>query len=216
MKKVALIVAGGRGERMNSEIPKQFMLLDNFPVLMHTIRCFSSFNDVVLVLPKKQFNYWKTLCKTNDFKQKHTLVEGGQSRFHSVKNGLEKIPEKSIVLIHDGVRPIVSEYLINNLINVIKKGVGSVPVIPVESSIRKVTEKHSKHINRKKLYLVQTPQCFFGQDIKSAYQQDFCDSFTDDASVLEKKGGGVKVVEGDKKNIKITTKEDLEIAKLFI
>ena len=216
MKKIVLIVAGGNGERMSSEIPKQFLLLNKTPILMHTIKAFSKFNEIVLVLPKKHFNYWKTLCEINGFKQKLTLVEGGGSRFNSVKNGLKKIPENSIVLIHDGVRPIVSKHLINSLITVVKKGIGSVPVIPMESSIRKTTKKDSKHVNRKNLCIVQTPQCFLGKDIKDAYQQNFCDSFTDDASVFENNGGSVKVVDGDKKNIKITTKEDLKIAKLFM
>ena len=169
-----------------------------------------------LVLPKKQFNYWNELCETNNFNEKYTLVAGGKSRFHSVKNGLKKIPEKCVVVIHDGVRPIVSECLINRLLDAVKKGVGSIPVIPVENSIRKITGTRSKHISREKLYLVQTPQCFFGIDIKTAYRQDFCDSFTDDASVLEKNEGTIEAVMGDKKNIKITTSEDLAIAKLFM
>ena len=216
MKKAVLIVAGGNGERMKSAIPKQFLTLTDFPILMHTIKQFSHFKNIILVLPKQQFITWEKLCLKYNFNKTHTLVEGGESRFHSVKNGLQKISAQSIILIHDGVRPIVSKNLIDRLINTTKEGVGSVPAIPVENSIRKITGKKSKHIDRKELYIVQTPQCFVGMDIKDAYKQAFCDSFTDDASVLEKNGGAIEVVLGDKKNIKITTKEDLEIAKLFM
>ena len=112
MKKVALIVAGGKGERMNADIPKQFLLLNNLPILMHTIKQFSHFEEIVLVLPNCQLEYWNELCTFHNFTQKHTQVTGGKSRFHSVKNGLEKIDNNSIVAIHDGVRPLISENLI--------------------------------------------------------------------------------------------------------
>ena len=123
MKKVALIVAGGKGERMNSSIPKQFLLLNNLPILMQTIKQFSHFEEIVLVLPNSQFEYWNELCASHNFTQKHIQVSGGESRFHSVKNGLEKIDNNSIVAIHDGVRPLISENLINNLIAETKNGI---------------------------------------------------------------------------------------------
>ena len=138
MKKVALIVAGGKGDRMNTDIPKQFLLLNNLPILMHTIKQFSHFEKIVLVLPNTQFENWKAVCKQYNFTQKHTLVAGGLNRFCSVKNGLIEIEDDCIVAIHDGVRPLVSKHLIDQLIATTKKGIGIVPVVSVTDSLRKV------------------------------------------------------------------------------
>ena len=216
MKKVALIVAGGKGERMNADIPKQFLLLKGTPILMHTLKQFSHFEEIVLVLPSTQFEYWETLCKTHNCTQQHSLVAGGKTRFHSVKNGLEKIQDNTVVAIHDGVRPLVSETLINNLIDKTKSGIGVIPVVPVKDSIRKVEGENSTHIDRSNLYKVQTPQCFLSTDIKEAYTQDFSNTFTDDASVLEAIGGKINILLGEDKNLKITTQEDLKIAAILI
>ena len=216
MQKVALIVAGGKGERMNSKIPKQFLLLNNLPILMHTIKKFANFEKTVLVLPKAHFEYWYGLCKQYHFNEQHDLVVGGANRFQSVKNGLKKIDDKSIVMIHDGVRPIVSQSLLKILIKHSKKGIGVVPVLPIKDSIRRVEGEKSKHIARKNIYQVQTPQCFMSNDIKNAYKVKFSDFFTDDASVFENIGGKITTVVGDKKNLKITTKEDLKVAEIFI
>jgi len=215
MKKVALIVAGGKGERMNADIPKQFLLLNNLPILMHTIKQFSHFEEIVLVLPKSQFDYWNGLCKNNNFTQIHILVEGGETRFHSVKNGLDKIDNTSVVAIHDGVRPLISTALINSLVGEIKSGIGVIPVVPVKDSIRKVEGENSTHIDRSNLYKVQTPQCFLSADIKEAYTQDFSGTFTDDASVFEANGGKINTLLGEEKNLKITTQEDLNIAEIL-
>ena len=138
MKKVALIVAGGKGDRMNADVPKQFLLLNGLPILMHTIKQFSHFEKIVLVLPNTQFENWKALCKQYNFTQKHTLVAGGLNRFGSVKNGLIEIEDDCIVAIHDGVRPLVSKNLIDKLIAATKKGIGIVPVMPVIDSLRKM------------------------------------------------------------------------------
>ena len=215
MKKVALIVAGGKGERMNADIPKQFLLLNNLPILMHTIKQFSHFEEIVLVLPKSQFDYWNGLCKNNNFNQIHILVEGGETRFHSVKNGLDKIDNTSVVAIHDGVRPLISTALINNLVGETKSGRGVIPIIPVKNSIRKIEGENSVHIDRSNLYKVQTPQCFLSTDIKEAYTQDFSATFTDDASVFEANGGKINTLLGEEKNLKITTQEDLNIAEIL-
>ena len=215
MKKVALIVAGGKGERMNADIPKQFLLLNNLPILMHTIKQFSHFEEIVLVLPKSQFDYWNELCKNNNFTQIHILVEGGKTRFHSVKNGLDKIDNTSVVAIHDGVRPLISTALINSLVGKIKSGIGVIPIVPVKDSIRKVEGENSTHIDRSNLYKVQTPQCFLSADIKEAYTQDFSGTFTDDASVFEANGGKINTLLGEEKNLKITTQEDLNIAEIL-
>lgn len=216
MKKVALIVAGGRGKRMNSKTPKQFLPLKNIPVLMHTINQFSHFAEIIVVLPKDQFDYWKQLCADINFKNEYKLVKGGKTRFHSVKNGLEKIDKKSIVLIHDGVRPLFSKNLIERLISETKFNVGVIPVVPVKNSIRRVDGKKSLHIDRSDLYQVQTPQCFMSADIKSAYKKEFSEIFTDDASVFENSGGHITTILGENKNLKITTKEDLKIAEMFM
>ncbi|MBT3570977.1 MAG: 2-C-methyl-D-erythritol 4-phosphate cytidylyltransferase, partial [Flavobacteriales bacterium] len=206
---------GGKGERMNADIPKQFLLLNNLPILMHTIKQFSHFEEIVLVLPKSQFDYWNGLCKNNNFNQIHILVEGGETRFHSVKNGLDKIDNTSVVAIHDGVRPLISTALINNLVGETKSGRGVIPIIPVKNSIRKIEGENSVHIDRSNLYKVQTPQCFLSADIKEAYTQDFSGTFTDDASVFEANGGKINTLLGEEKNLKITTQEDLNIAEIL-
>ena len=216
MKKVALIVAGGKGERMNVDTPKQFLLLNGIPILMHTLKQFSHFEQMILVLPRFQIEYWQELCYTYNFKQKHTLVAGGVTRFHSVKNGLDRIADNTITAIHDGVRPLVSISLINDLITETKSKIGVIPIVPIKDSIRKIEGENSLPVDRSNLYKIQTPQCFVSTDIKKAYTQDFSDTFTDDASVFEGNGGRIKTILGEEKNIKITTKEDLNIASILI
>ena len=216
MKKNALIVAAGKGKRMNADIPKQFLLLNDFPILMHTLNAFADFDKRILVLPKSQIENWKTLCKDYNFELEHILVDGGINRFSSVKNGLRKVDEESIVAIHDGVRPLISKNLTNKLIATTKKGIGVVPVIPIKDSLRKIEGNKSKAISRSSLYKVQTPQCFFASTIKNAYRQNFSLFFTDDASVLESNGGKIISILGEEQNIKITTKGDLRIAEFFM
>ena len=216
MKKVAIIVAGGQGIRMNSDIPKQFLLLNSTPVLIHTLLKFSHLDEIILVLPEIQIEYWNQLCKSHNFTIPHTIVEGGITRFHSVKNGLEKVDNNSNVAIHDGVRPLVSKNLINNLISEVKEGVGAIPVVPIKDSIRKLEGTNSIHIDRNTLYKVQTPQCFLSDDIKKAYTKEYSDTFTDDASVFEANGGEINTLLGEEKNLKVTTEEDLKIAELFL
>jgi len=216
MKKVALIVAGGKGFRMNSEVPKQFLLLKGTPVLMHTLEKFSHLDEIILVLPKIQIEHWNSLCETYNFNVPHKIVGGGETRFDSVKKGLEKVDNNSIVSIHDGVRPLLSNILIDNLISETKSKIGVIPVIPVKDSVRKGKGENSFHIDRSNLFKVQTPQCFLSSDIKDAYSQEFSDSFTDDASVFENNGGKIITILGEEKNLKITIEEDLRIARLFI
>ena len=216
MQIVALIVAGGKGERMNMDIPKQFLLLNGTPILMHTLKQFSHFEEIVLVLPPSQFEYWHELCKRYNFKQKHILVAGGATRFYSVKNGLDRIADNTTVAIHDGVRPLISTALINDLVAETKSGIGVIPILPVKDSIRKVEGENSFHVDRSNLFKVQTPQCFLSAEIKEAYTQDFSDTFTDDASVFESNGGKINTLLGEEKNLKITTEEDLKIASILI
>ena len=216
MQKVALIVAGGKGERMNADIPKQFLLLNGTPILMHTLKQFSHFEEIVLVLPLTQFEYWQELCEKYNFRQQHALVEGGKTRFHSVKNGLDKIADNTTVAIHDGVRPLISTTLIDSLVAETKSGIGIIPIVPVKDSVRKVEGENSVHLDRSNLFKVQTPQCFLSADIKNAYTQDFSDTFTDDASVFEANGGKINTLLGEEKNLKITTEKDLKIASILI
>ena len=216
MKKVALIVAGGKEERMNTDIPKQFLVLNDLPILMHSLNAFSHLDKIILVLPRAQIENWEELCKQYNFILKHTVVAGGINRFGSVKNGLAKIDEGSIVAIHDGVRPLVSKNLINKLIGATKKGNGIIPIVAVKDSIRKVEGYKSKVVSRSNLYKVQTPQCFFASTLKDAYKQNFSLFFTDDASVLESNGGKIITIIGEEKNLKITTEEDLMLAEALI
>ena len=216
MKKVALIVAGGKGERMNTDIPKQFLVLNDLPILMHSLNAFSHLDKIILVLPRAQIENWEELCKQYNFILKHTVVAGGINRFGSVKNGLAKVDEGSIVAIHDGVRPLVSKNLINKLIGATKKGNGIIPIVAVKDSIRKVEGYKSKAVSRSNLYKVQTPQCFFASTLKDAYKQNFSLFFTDDASVLESNGGKIITIIGEEKNLKITTEEDLMLAEALI
>ena len=216
MKKVALIVAGGKGERMNTDIPKQFLVLNDLPILMHSLNAFSHLDKIILVLPRAQIENWEELCKQYNFILKHTVVAGGINRFSSVKNGLAKIDEGSIVAIHDGVRPLVSKNLINKLLGATKKGNGIIPIVAVKDSIRKVEGYKSKAVSRSDLYKVQTPQCFFASTLKDAYKQNFSLFFTDDASVLESNGGKIITIIGEERNLKITTEEDLILAEALI
>jgi 2-C-methyl-D-erythritol 4-phosphate cytidylyltransferase len=216
VKKNALIVAGGIGERMNTTTPKQFLLLKEIPILMHTLKQFSHFEKIILVLPNTQFDYWDSLCKLYNFTLKYTLVAGGKTRFQSVKNGLEKVDSNSIVAIHDGVRPLVSTSLINRVISKAKEGAGSIPIIPVKDSIREVYGENSTHLDRSHLYKVQTPQCFLSSNIKDAYAQEYSEEFTDDASVFETNGGKINTILGEIKNIKVTSEEDLRIINSFL
>lgn len=216
MRKIALIVAGGNGKRMNSEIPKQFLLLHNEPILMHTLKQFSHFEKIILVLPKTQFEYWEKITEKYNFNLPLILAKGGENRFQSVKNGLAKITEVAIVAIHDGVRPLVSKTLINRLVSKVKKGTGIIPVVPIRDSLRRIEQDKSKHVDRDNLYQVQTPQCFISTDIKNSYTQKFCKYFTDDSSIFEKAGGKIEPISGDSKNLKITTIEDLKLAEIFM
>tara|TARA_B110000438_G_scaffold64570_1_gene65082 strand:+ start:2502 stop:3173 length:672 start_codon:yes stop_codon:yes gene_type:complete len=216
MRKAALILAGGIGKRFKTKLPKQFTPINNLPVLMHTLDRFSHLNEIILVIPKNHFKNWNSLCKKYNFTTYHKLVEGGETRFLSVKNGLKNINNCDIVAIHDGVRPIVSRQLINDAIKLINVNTGVIPILPVVNTIRKIDDNVSQNLERKNLFSVQTPQCFKYEEIKNAYKQSYSDLFTDDASVFEANGGKIITIEGEEKNIKITKPEDLKIVDLFI
>mgnify|MGYP001422293343 FL=1 len=216
MEKTALIVAGGSGQRLGEKTPKQFLLIKSKPILMHTIEKFSHLDKIIVVISKNYTNQWIDLCKLHNFKVNHELVEGGSNRFESVKNGLQHINDTDIVLIHDGVRPLISKKTINNLIKKVAKNKGVLPVLPISESIRKVNQNSSNSLNRKNYFIAQTPQCFMFEEILEAYNQKYKDEFTDDASVFEAIGGKIITIEGEKANIKITYPVDLNLAENLV
>ncbi len=219
MKNCVIIVAGGNGSRMESEIPKQFLSLKGIPVLMHTINSFFEYDPeihIVVVLPAAEIDKWKYLCSANHFKTPHQVIIGGSTRFHSVKNGLEAAPDCDLIAVHDGVRPLVSHETINRCFTMAKDRGSAIPVLPANESIREGTMEISKPLDRSLLYLVQTPQVFNAKVLHDAYKQEYNEAFTDDASVVEKNGFPVQMVLGNRENIKITYPEDLEVASLFL
>jgi len=216
MNLFALIVAGGAGTRMGTDVPKQFLELAGKPVLMHTIERFRAFDKsirIITVLPENQFGSWEELKKKYSFSVPHTLVAGGSSRFFSVKNGLQEVEENSLVAIHDGVRPLVSIDTIKRCFSDAEKFGNAVPVISPSDSLRMITEQGNMPVNRHYLRVIQTPQVFDSRLIMKAYLQDFSPDFTDDATLLEKTGERIHLVEGNRENIKITNPEDLIIAE---
>ena len=216
MNLYALIVAGGSGKRMGTEIPKQFLELSGKPVLIRTIEKFWLFDasiKIITVLPEDQLEYWEELQKKHSFSIPCIVVKGGPARFFSVKNGLEKIEDNSLVAIHDGVRPLVSIDTIKRSFEAAQKFGNAVPVISPADSVRMITEKGNIPVNRQFLRIIQTPQVFDSKLIKKAYLQDYNPEFTDDASLLEKTGEAIHLVEGNRENLKITNPGDLAVAE---
>jgi 2-C-methyl-D-erythritol 4-phosphate cytidylyltransferase len=220
MKYYAIIVAGGSGTRMNAAVPKQFLLLNGKPILMHTIAAFHRCTlkpEIILVLNIHQHQYWEALCAAHDFDIPHQLVSGGQERFHSVSNGLKAIKGDGIVAVHDAVRPLISPELIRRCFEAAaEQGNAVVGVQPTDSIRRIDANGRSEAINRNMVALIQTPQVFDSRTLRKAYQQSFRNDFTDDASVVEHMGTSIHLIEGERSNIKITFAEDLEIAKYYL
>ena len=217
MTHTVLIVAGGKGLRIESDLPKQFLPIGGKPVLMYTIEAFHRFDrtmKIILVLPKEQQTYWQELCAKHSFVIEHTVVDGGETRFHSVKNGLVCV-DSGLVGVHDGVRPFVSPEVIKRCYELaaIKKAV--VPVIDMVETVRHITATGSETVNRNDYKLVQTPQVFDAELLKQAYAQEYTPFFTDDASVVEAMGVSVCLAEGNRENIKITTPFDLKISSVL-
>lgn len=214
-----IIVAGGKGLRMGSDIPKQFLPICGKPVLMRTIERFREYSKdihVILVLPKAQQEYWAELCKKYQFYEECEIADGGETRFHSVRNGLSLIPDNAegTVGVHDGVRPFPSVEVISRCYEVAQTAKAVIPVTQVVETLRHVEEK--RNVLRSDYRLVQTPQVFDIQTLKEAYRQEYKDSFTDDASVVESIGREVTMVEGNRENIKITTPFDIKIAESIL
>lgn len=214
-----IITAGGKGLRMGSDIPKQFLPVSGIPVLMRTIKRFREYSkelQIILVLPKAQQDYWKQLCQKYNFQEEYLLADGGETRFHSVQNGLNLIPnsETGVVGVHDGVRPFPSIQVIKRCFETARTAKAVIPVTPVVETLRFVPE--NKNVLRSDYRLVQTPQCFDINLLKKANQQPYSEKFTDDASIVEAIGQQVTMVEGNRENIKITTPFDLTIATALV
>jgi 2-C-methyl-D-erythritol 4-phosphate cytidylyltransferase len=214
----AIIVAGGTGTRMQSAVPKQFLLLNGRPVLMHTIEAFyqsKSCPQIIVVLAADCHSYWEKLCIEYSFTIPHKLVKGGETRFHSVKNGLDIITcsEETIIAVHDAVRPLTSEAIINESYQHAAVNGNAVAAVKSRDSVRQVTDGISTSLIRDEIYLVQTPQTFVCAQLKKAYQQPFSDKFTDDASVVEAAGFPISLIAGSDRNIKITFPEDIALAE---
>ena len=217
-----IIVAGGKGMRMGADIPKQFLPIDGKPILMRTIERFHEYNPelgIILVLPQSQQEYWKQLCTEHNFEVNHTIVNGGDTRFESSRNGLAAIPDEEIGVagIHDGVRPFASKEVIENCFETARDDFAAIPVLPVTDTIRYVDKQGGgKNVMRSDYRVVQTPQVFDIQLLKQAYNADYQESFTDDASVVESLGCQATMVEGNRENIKITTPFDLLITEAVL
>ncbi len=216
-----IIVAGGKGLRMGSDIPKQFLPIGGKPVLMRTLERFRQYSpslQIILVLPKAQQDYWQKLCKEYAFDIDYQLADGGETRFHSVQNGLAKIPDNAqgVVGVHDGVRPFPSIDVIRNCYETAREKKAVIPVIPVVETVRHLKGDTSVTVPRNDYRLVQTPQTFDIQLLKAANRQPYNEGFTDDASVVEAFGFDITLVEGNRENIKITTPYDLKIAEVLI
>jgi len=219
-KNYAIIVAGGTGTRMQAAVPKQFLPLAGKPVLMHTIEAFHSSAAspvIILVLPADYHAYWKELCTKYHFKVPHQLVTGGETRFHSVKNGLDLITDTdAVIAVHDAVRPLISRTIIENTYQYAAEHGNAVTAVKSRDSVRSMESGISRSLVRDDVYLVQTPQTFRSAQIKKAYEQPYDPKFTDDASVVEETGVKINLFEGSHQNIKITFPEDIAIAEAIL
>lgn len=217
--KYALIVAGGKGLRMGTELPKQFLPIGGKPVLMRTIEVFYACDaeiQIILVLPRSQQEYWGQLCREYHFLLPHALADGGETRFHSVRNGLAMVKTPGLVGVHDGVRPFVSQEVISRCFDLAATQKAVIPVIDVVETVRHLEGEKSATVNREDYKLVQTPQVFDAQLLKQAYEQPYTSRFTDDASVVEALGLPIFLTPGNRENIKITTPFDLKIATALL
>jgi len=204
---------------MQSDIPKQFMLLNGKPVLMHTIEAFYYSEikpEIIVVLNVDFIPYWEQLCEKYNFLIPHTLIKGGLQRFHSVKNGIKAIKENSVIAIHDAVRPLASKELICRSFREAEQSGNAIVAIKSKDSVRQQKSNSSLSLNRDEIYLIQTPQTFQFELLNTAYKQEYRNEFTDDASVIERTGITLNLIEGESKNLKITFPEDLSLAEFYL
>ena len=219
-KYYAIIVAGGSGTRMRSSVPKQYLLLNGIPLLMHTINAFDACATkpgIILVLHPDSHDYWNQLCEEYNFTVPHQLVSGGETRFHSVRNGINMIEDDdAIVAIHDAVRPLVTCAIIDESYECAEKYGNAIVAVKSRDSVRQIRDNRSQSLNRDNIYLIQTPQTFQAAQLKNAYKQVYQESFTDDASVVEQTGVNINLIGGSHQNIKITFPEDIAIAEFLL
>jgi 2-C-methyl-D-erythritol 4-phosphate cytidylyltransferase len=219
MMECAIVVAGGSGTRMQSTTPKQFIEIGGLPILMHTVNAFYHYSkniNIILVIPENQFDLWNKLTEKHQFNIPCQLVKGGNTRFDSVKNGLNAINYGGLVAVHDGVRPFVSTQIIRNCFASAQKFGSGIAAVSPKDSLRKLTAEGNSNVDRADYRLMQTPQTFAVDKIKQSYLSATSNKFTDDASVVENSGHQIHLVEGDYKNIKITTPEDIKIAQALL
>jgi 2-C-methyl-D-erythritol 4-phosphate cytidylyltransferase len=219
MKEYAIIVAGGKGTRIQSKLPKQFLPLNGKPILLHTIEAFFRYSTnitIIIVLPEDDFEIWNTIVDEHQFKRPVILQKGGATRFQSVKNGLEKIEGEGLVAVHDGVRPLVSTAIIERSFQLAAEKKTAIAAVNLKESIREGNEQNSEARDRSQYRIIQTPQTFDIRLIKDAYQINEDQRLTDDASVVERSGQLISLFEGSYDNIKITTPEDLIIAEALL
>ncbi len=219
MDEYALIVAGGRGVRMGGELPKQFLPIGGKPVLMRTLEAFHAYSPeikIILVLPEAQRDYWALLCGEYRFTIPHRVVVGGETRFHSVRNGLQQVQAPGLVAVHDGVRPFVAREVIARCFSLAQEKRAVIPVTDVVETLRHLEDDGSVTVDRSAYKLVQTPQVFDAALLLEAYSLPYDPRFTDDASVVEAMGIPVCLTEGNRENIKITTPFDLKIAEAVL
>ena len=219
-KKFVIVTAGGSGIRMHSKVPKQFLEIGGKPILRHTVERFLEYDPaigVVISLPASSKQFWKDYCASTGFISRYTMVSGGITRFHSVRNALEYIPDGALVAVHDGVRPFVTPDFLARMFEAAETCEGVIPVLPVVDSLRELDRSGvSVPVDRSSYVSVQTPQIFRSEMLKSAYCNAYSTSFTDDASVFEAAGFKVSLAEGLRGNFKITSPEDLAIAEVVV
>ena len=225
MEKATIIVAGGSGRRLGGPVPKQFQTVKGRPLLMWTIEVFHRYDPampLIVVLPKEHFDIWKALCMGHRFFIEHQVVAGGEERFHSVKAGLEKVQGDPIIAVHDGVRPIVSAELIARCFDEAEAHGTAIPAVPIAASVREVDisapagMQLSRPLDRTRLRTVQTPQCFRAEFLRKAYALPYDAAFTDDATLVERIGEPMHLVNGEEHNIKVTTEVDMYLVETLL
>lgn len=219
MQRSTIIVAGGSGLRLGGPVPKQFQTVKGRPLLMWTIEAFHRYDaamSLVVVLPQTHFEIWRALCMGHRFFIEHQVVAGGEQRWHSVKAGLAKVEGDGLVAVHDGVRPLVSTGLIGRCFDAADRHAAAIPVVPVVPSIRETTAEGSRALDRSKLLAVQTPQCFHTDLLRKAFELPFDPAFTDEATLVERLGVNVSLVEGEENNIKVTTAMDMRVVEISL
>jgi 2-C-methyl-D-erythritol 4-phosphate cytidylyltransferase len=219
MKKYAIIVAGGTGSRMKGYVPKQFMMLKGKPVILYSMEAFYTYDadmQIIVVVHPDFIGYWKQICEGMKVTIPHTIISGGLTRFHSVKNGLNTITEDGHVAIHDAARPLITAGFIERLFSVATEFGCAIPVVTLNDTVRIIEENSSRQLDRNLLKAVQTPQVFGVSNLKKAYKQEISSLFTDDASVFESAGFTIHLTTGHYGNIKITLPEDISMAEVFL